>query len=183
MIKRTICFSHPAYLSLRNGQLVVKLENEGDIIEGQQITLSATVLNANKEFSFRWQRTPVERNEDEEEIWTDISNVLTYTFDATEEADDYFYRATVTAEDGTVLCSDRISFDVLPAEENIVNEPETEETGDVDSAEDDGEHLLPGAWGQGADLPSGGSTLCPQHREDHAAGRKNQCRDRSAGGS
>ena len=106
-------------------ELTARLENEGDIIEGQQIVLNATVLNANMEFSFKWQRTPMERNEDEEEIWTDISNVLTYTFDATEEADDYFYRATVTAEDGTVICSDRISFDVLPAEENIASEPET----------------------------------------------------------
>ena len=116
-------------------ELTARLENEGDIIEGQQIVLNATVLNANMEFSFKWQRTPMERNEDEEEIWTDISNVLTYTFDATEEADDYFYRATVTAEDGTVICSDRISFDVLPAEENIASEPETEETGDDESAD------------------------------------------------
>lgn len=30
MIKRTLCFSHPAYLSLRNGQLVVKLEKHND---------------------------------------------------------------------------------------------------------------------------------------------------------
>ncbi len=116
-------------------ELTAKLENEGDIIEGQQIVLNATVLNANMEFSFRWQRTPVERNADEEEIWTDISNVFTYTFDATENADDYFYRATVTAEDGTVICSERISFDVLPAEEIITSEPETEEAGDAESAD------------------------------------------------
>lgn len=110
-----------------SGELVVKLENEGDIIEGQQITLSATVLNANMDYSVQWQRTPQERKEDEEEIWSDISNVLTYTFDATENADDYFYRAVLTAEDETTLYSERISFDVLPAEEIVENEPETEE--------------------------------------------------------
>lgn len=35
MIKRTLCFSHPAYLSLRNGQLVVKLEKHDDEPEKQ----------------------------------------------------------------------------------------------------------------------------------------------------
>ena len=35
MIKRTLCFSHPAYLSLRNGQLVVKLEPHDDQPEKQ----------------------------------------------------------------------------------------------------------------------------------------------------
>lgn len=35
MIKRTLCFSHPAYLSLRNGQLVVKLESRNDELEKQ----------------------------------------------------------------------------------------------------------------------------------------------------
>ncbi len=38
MIKRTICFSHPAYLSLRNGQLVVKIEKYDDLPE-QQATI------------------------------------------------------------------------------------------------------------------------------------------------
>ena len=33
MIKRTLCFSHPAYLSLRNAQLVVKLEPHDDLPE------------------------------------------------------------------------------------------------------------------------------------------------------
>lgn len=35
MIKRTLCFSHPAYLSLRNGQLVVRLEKHDDKPEKQ----------------------------------------------------------------------------------------------------------------------------------------------------
>lgn len=35
MIKRTLCFSHPAYLSLRNGQLVVKLEPQDNEPEKQ----------------------------------------------------------------------------------------------------------------------------------------------------
>ncbi len=35
MIKRTLCFSHPAYLSLRNGQLVIKLEAHDDSPEKQ----------------------------------------------------------------------------------------------------------------------------------------------------
>lgn len=35
MIKRTLCFSHPAYLSLRNGQLVVRLEKHDDEPEKQ----------------------------------------------------------------------------------------------------------------------------------------------------
>ncbi|KWW29102.1 MAG: CRISP-associated protein Cas1 [bacterium P3] len=35
MIKRTLCFSHPAYLSLRNGQLVVKLDPHDDEPERQ----------------------------------------------------------------------------------------------------------------------------------------------------
>lgn len=35
MIKRTLCFSHPAYLSLRNGQLVVKLEKHDNEPEKQ----------------------------------------------------------------------------------------------------------------------------------------------------
>lgn len=35
MIKRTLCFSHPAYLSLRNGQLVVKLEAHDESPEKQ----------------------------------------------------------------------------------------------------------------------------------------------------
>ena len=108
-------------------ELSAKLENVGDIIEGQQITLNATVLNANMDYSFQWQRTPKERNEDEEEIWSDIENTLTYTFEATEDADDYFYRAALTAEDGTTLYSDRISFDVLPAEETIEEEQIAEE--------------------------------------------------------
>ena len=38
MIKRTLCFSHPAYLSLRNGQLVVRLEPHDDLPE-QQATI------------------------------------------------------------------------------------------------------------------------------------------------
>lgn len=35
MIKRTLCFSHPAYLSLRNGQLIIKLESHDDEPEKQ----------------------------------------------------------------------------------------------------------------------------------------------------
>ena len=62
MIKRTLYFSHPAYLSLRNGQLVVKLEpqdNEPEkqatipiedigfiILDHRQITLTHSVLSA-----------------------------------------------------------------------------------------------------------------------------------------
>ena len=38
MIKRTLCFSHPAYLSLRNSQLVVRLEPHDDLPE-QQATI------------------------------------------------------------------------------------------------------------------------------------------------
>lgn len=38
MIKRTLCFSHPAYLSLRNGQLVVNLEKHDDEPE-RQVTI------------------------------------------------------------------------------------------------------------------------------------------------
>lgn len=35
MIKRTLCFSNPAYLSLRNGQLVIKLEKHDNEPENQ----------------------------------------------------------------------------------------------------------------------------------------------------
>lgn len=62
MIKRTLCFSHPAYLSLRNGQLVVKLEKHGEepekqatipiedigivVLDHRQITLTHGVMAA-----------------------------------------------------------------------------------------------------------------------------------------
>lgn len=62
MIKRTLCFSHPAYLSLRNRQLVVKLEKHDDepekqatipiedigivVLDHQQITLTHGVMAA-----------------------------------------------------------------------------------------------------------------------------------------
>lgn len=62
MIKRTLCFSHPAYLSLRNGQLVVKLERHYDepekqatipiedigvvVLDHRQITLTHGVMAA-----------------------------------------------------------------------------------------------------------------------------------------
>ena len=62
MIKRTLCFSHPAYLSLRNGQLVIKLEphdNEPErqatvpiedigvvVLDHRQITLTHGALSA-----------------------------------------------------------------------------------------------------------------------------------------
>ena len=62
MIKRTLCFSHPAYLSLRNGQLVVKLEKQDDeperqttvpiedigvvVLDHRQITLTHGALSA-----------------------------------------------------------------------------------------------------------------------------------------
>lgn len=62
MIKRTLCFSHPAYLSLRNGQLVVKLEKRDDeperqatipiedigivVLDHRQITLTHGVMAA-----------------------------------------------------------------------------------------------------------------------------------------
>ena len=62
MIKRTLCFSHPAYLSLRNGQLVVKLEpqdNEPEkqatipiedigfvVLDHRQITITQSVMAA-----------------------------------------------------------------------------------------------------------------------------------------
>ena len=62
MIKRTLCFSHPAYLSLRNGQLVVKLEphdNEPEkqatipiedigfvVLDHRQITITQGVMAA-----------------------------------------------------------------------------------------------------------------------------------------
>ncbi len=62
MIKRTLCFSHPAYLSLRNGQLVVKLEKHDDepekqatipiedigvvVLDHRQITLTHGVMAA-----------------------------------------------------------------------------------------------------------------------------------------
>ncbi|MBQ6047654.1 MAG: type II CRISPR-associated endonuclease Cas1 [Bacteroidales bacterium] len=35
MIKKTVCFSHPAYLSLRNGQMIVKLDPHDDLTEQQ----------------------------------------------------------------------------------------------------------------------------------------------------
>lgn len=38
MIKRTLCFSNPAYLSMKNKQLVVRLESRGDE-PGQQTTI------------------------------------------------------------------------------------------------------------------------------------------------
>ena len=101
----------------------------GDFLQLCQIVLKADVQNANMNYSFQWQRTPKERKEDEEEIWTAVSNVLRYTFEATEKADDYFYRATLTAEDGTTLCSGRISFKVLPAEEDEL------EDGDFDDGD------------------------------------------------
>ncbi|MBP5515957.1 MAG: type II CRISPR-associated endonuclease Cas1 [Bacteroidales bacterium] len=62
MIKRTLCFSNPAYLSLRNGQLVVKLEahdNEPErqtsipiedigiiVLDNRQITLTHGLMSA-----------------------------------------------------------------------------------------------------------------------------------------
>lgn len=62
MIKRTLCFSHPAYLSLRNGQLLVKLEKHGNepekqatipiedigvvVLDHRQITLTHGVMAA-----------------------------------------------------------------------------------------------------------------------------------------
>lgn len=62
MIKRILCFSHPAYLSLRNRQLVVKLEKHDDepekqatipiedigivVLDHQQITLTHGVMAA-----------------------------------------------------------------------------------------------------------------------------------------
>lgn len=62
MIKRTLCFSHPAYLSLRNGQLVVKLDPHDDeperqatvpiedigvvVLDHRQITLTHGALSA-----------------------------------------------------------------------------------------------------------------------------------------
>lgn len=62
MIKRTLCFSNPAYLSLRNGQLVVKLEKHDDepekqatipiedigvvVLDHRQITLTHGVMAA-----------------------------------------------------------------------------------------------------------------------------------------
>lgn len=62
MIKRTLCFSHPAYLSLRNGQLVIKLEKHDDepekqatipiedigvvVLDHRQITLTHGVMAA-----------------------------------------------------------------------------------------------------------------------------------------
>lgn len=62
MIKRTLCFSHPAYLSLRNGQLVVKLDSHDDeperqasvpiedigvvVLDHRQITLTHGALSA-----------------------------------------------------------------------------------------------------------------------------------------
>ncbi|MDY6372627.1 MAG: type II CRISPR-associated endonuclease Cas1 [Bacteroidales bacterium] len=61
MIKRTLCFSHPAYLSLRNGQLVVKLEKHDEperqasvpiedigvvVLDHRQITLTHGALSA-----------------------------------------------------------------------------------------------------------------------------------------
>lgn len=62
MIKRTLCFSHPAYLSLRNGQLVVKLDPHNDeperqasvpiedigvvVLDHRQITLTHGALSA-----------------------------------------------------------------------------------------------------------------------------------------
>ncbi len=62
MIKRTLCFSHPAYLSLRNGQLIVKLDKHDDepekqasipiedigvvVLDHRQITLTHGVMAA-----------------------------------------------------------------------------------------------------------------------------------------
>ena len=62
MIKRTLCFSHPAYLSLHNGQLVIKLEKHDDepekqatipiedigivVLDHRQITLTHGVMAA-----------------------------------------------------------------------------------------------------------------------------------------
>ncbi len=62
MIKKTVCFSHPAYLSLRNGQMIVKLDPHDDLPEQQaslpiediglvvldhrQITITSGVLEA-----------------------------------------------------------------------------------------------------------------------------------------
>lgn len=62
MIKRTLCFSHPAYLSLRNGQLVIKIEKHDEeperqatvpiedigivVLDHRQITLTHGVMAA-----------------------------------------------------------------------------------------------------------------------------------------
>lgn len=62
MIKKTVCFSHPAYLSLRNGQMIVKLDPHDDqpeqqaslpiediglvVLDHRQITITSGVMEA-----------------------------------------------------------------------------------------------------------------------------------------
>ena len=114
-----------AALRVFSGTLIVRLNNEGTIHNGDQVIMTAIVGSANLEYAILWQRilkddlTP---NIGEDGIWRDISNKQTYSFEADEYADEYYYRAVLTAVDGTEIISGNISFQVEPAAEKIEDE-------------------------------------------------------------
>ena len=111
------------------GSLSARVLNEGDIFEGDAVTLKATVLDANLTYSLTWQTKVIN---DEYAEWISVLEGETYTFTASKACEGLYYRAVLTAEDGTVLTSKLITLRVL---DKAVEEP-AEEAPEAEQAEE-----------------------------------------------
>ena len=110
-----------------SGKLKAKLASHGEITIGRKVVLKAYVNNANMAYKVQWQSLPKEDLNTWKESWTKISFGEKLIFEATDASDDYYYRAVLTAEDGTVMISGLISFEVVPAKEVPGEAPAAEE--------------------------------------------------------
>ena len=107
------------------------MNNASTVRAGATIWLVADVTDANMGYSFQWQRAPKNTKH-----WEKLSTQEHYSFAATESDSAYWYRAVLTAEDGTVITSSPFSFLVEPADndaetgtdESVVKEETVEET-------------------------------------------------------
>ena len=111
------------------GWLLTIVVDETPYEEGEIIYLRATVKDANMDYSIRWERKELFG---EEPVWETIRSIKEDLLDirANAEACRYMYRAVVTAENGSVIYSNEVTFSVTAAKEEAseATEPETEET-------------------------------------------------------
>ena len=95
---------------------------------GQIIAIRVNVLDANMDYRIQWEQKPLDEDEENAE-WTAIPGAEgdELVLEASMEITQYTYRACLTAEDGTVLYTNAVVFNVTAAEEEEVAAEETEE--------------------------------------------------------
>ena len=105
------------------GSLTASIISAGTLHVGDLVTLTATVKDANGEYSLRWEAGAAGG-------WKTVENGGEYTFAVSEANAQLAYRAVMTGKDGTEITSNEVTLPEVKAEEVPLGDPtaSTEDT-------------------------------------------------------